>query len=175
MTMTMSDFEHHPFWIFSLDVYRQKGIKEACLTLQDRCGININILLFCCWMAASGLGRLSRDELFVVMSAIQKWHGDITLGLRKLRVTLSKKNTKESLKSLRKAVLADELLAEQVEQMILANTLKYGKTSIAPAKERLADAKINLTTYIKLLNRLCSDADYQLISQVLAAAFRKIV
>ena len=50
----MSDFLPHPFWNFSLELYAGDGVAEACLDLQERRGCDVNILLFCCWLGASG-------------------------------------------------------------------------------------------------------------------------
>ena len=33
-----------PFWTFSLGYYRGAGVSEACLELQDNCGIDVNVV-----------------------------------------------------------------------------------------------------------------------------------
>ena len=43
------------FWAFSLDVYGRPGVAPACLALQDRHGLDVNLLLFCCWAASQGV------------------------------------------------------------------------------------------------------------------------
>ena len=59
----MSDFLPHPFWNFSLELYAGEGVAEACLDLQERRGCDVNILLFCCWLGASGRPTLTADRL----------------------------------------------------------------------------------------------------------------
>ena len=59
----MSDFLPHPFWNFSLEIYSGEGVAEACLDLQERRGCDVNILLFCCWLGASGRPTLTADRL----------------------------------------------------------------------------------------------------------------
>ena len=44
----------NPFWRFSLRTYRAPGVQEACLALQDRCGADVNLLLFCGWTGRDG-------------------------------------------------------------------------------------------------------------------------
>ena len=44
----------HPFWRYSLGFYRRSGVEQACLGLQNTCGADVNLLLFCCWMGAQG-------------------------------------------------------------------------------------------------------------------------
>ncbi len=34
----------HPFWNFSLEVYGGEGVARACLELQDRRGVDVNLL-----------------------------------------------------------------------------------------------------------------------------------
>ena len=41
-----------PFWRFSLKFYGQSGVSDACIALQDGCGIDVNLLLFLFWLAS---------------------------------------------------------------------------------------------------------------------------
>ena len=66
----MSDFLPHPFWNFSLEIYAAEGVSEACLDLQERRGCDVNILLFCCWLGASGRPTLTADRLRAKFSDI---------------------------------------------------------------------------------------------------------
>src|SRR5271170_5952237 len=34
-----------PFWRFSLNFYRQADVSDACIALQDTCGVDVNLLL----------------------------------------------------------------------------------------------------------------------------------
>ena len=43
----------HPFWRFSLRVYRAAGVQQACLALQEDCGADVNLLLLCGWLVQS--------------------------------------------------------------------------------------------------------------------------
>ena len=54
-------FEDHPFWDFSLHTYSAEGVGEACIALQERRGVDVNLILFCAWNGASGRGVLSTD------------------------------------------------------------------------------------------------------------------
>lgn len=38
-------FPDHPFWDFSLEVYPREGVGAACLALQARHEIDVNVLL----------------------------------------------------------------------------------------------------------------------------------
>src|ERR1700680_2972326 len=45
-----------PFWRFSLRFYRQPGVADACIALQDARGVDVNILLFFLWLGSPGGG-----------------------------------------------------------------------------------------------------------------------
>ena len=51
MTDEETDDRASPFWRFSLGFYRQPGVADACIALQDGCGVDVNILLFFLWLA----------------------------------------------------------------------------------------------------------------------------
>ncbi len=40
------------FWDFSLAIYRQPGVPEECLALQERLGADVNLLLLCAYLGA---------------------------------------------------------------------------------------------------------------------------
>src|SRR5262244_106072 len=69
------------FWRFSLTVYARPGVTSSCLALQDRFGLDVNLLLFCCWAAARG-HRLDPAELAAAEAASVAWQRDIVTPLR---------------------------------------------------------------------------------------------
>ena len=62
------------FWDFSLALYGRPGVAPALIGLQDRLGLDVNMLLYCCW---AGIERsaLSRDELTTVEALAEPWQG----------------------------------------------------------------------------------------------------
>jgi len=40
------DFPDHPFWDFSLRLHERPGVPRACLGLQRRYGLDVNLLFF---------------------------------------------------------------------------------------------------------------------------------
>jgi len=75
----VSDFLPHPFWNFSLELYAGEGVAEACLDLQERRGCDVNILLFCCWLGASGRPTLTADRLRSILRASDAWQAEIPI------------------------------------------------------------------------------------------------
>jgi len=72
------------FWIFSLAVYGRPGVAPALLGLQDRLGLDVNMLMFCCWAAVRGRS-LSAADFDAVEAAVEPWQTEVVRPLRALR------------------------------------------------------------------------------------------
>jgi uncharacterized protein (TIGR02444 family) len=105
------------FWAFSLSFYAAPGVAETCLALQDEAGVDVNLLLFALWHAASGRGILDEAALAGAAAATAEWRGCVVEPLRAVRRFL-KGAAPES--ALRAAVKAAELQAEEAAQRHLA-------------------------------------------------------
>ena len=141
-----------PFWQFSLRTYRAAGVAEACLALQDDCGADVNLLLYCCWMAARGR-RLTKRSLRSAITAVSGWQGEVVRPLRQARRALKKGRRAVARvwsESLRECIGAAELDAEYVEQRILAGHAAPGSRPTGRREPR-AVATANLESYFELL------------------------
>ncbi|MEQ9814607.1 MAG: TIGR02444 family protein [Azospirillaceae bacterium] len=76
-----------PLWRFALDIYQRPGVAEACLSLQDDCGADVNLLLFALWCAAEG-EELTPDTARAAGAAIAPWSAVAIQPLRRLRRAL---------------------------------------------------------------------------------------
>lgn len=114
------------FWDFSLAVYAREAVRETCLSLQESIGADVNLVLFCCWVGATGRGALDRDDLARLSRTVSAWQDDVVAPLRALRVRLKTPSAgiaAEAAERLRQAVKAAELEAERIEQDALARAL----------------------------------------------------
>jgi uncharacterized protein (TIGR02444 family) len=76
-----------PFWRFSLGFYRQPGVADACIELQDQAGVDVNILLFLLWKAT--LNRtLSQASVAELEAKIGPWRDATVVPIRALRRAL---------------------------------------------------------------------------------------
>ena len=71
----------NPFWLFSLELYGRPEVAKACLALQDRRGLDVNLLLFCCWAGSRG-HRLDRPALEGLIEAVESWQREVVAPLR---------------------------------------------------------------------------------------------
>ncbi len=110
------------FWRFSLRSYRDPAVRVACLALQDDCGADVNLLLYCCWHARRGR-TLDSGELGSAIAAVASWQERVVLPLRAARRGLSGRANgvvQAELAKLRKRAGALELAAERIENELLA-------------------------------------------------------
>jgi len=104
------------FWQFSLALYGQPDVARECLELQDKFGLNINLLLFCAWLGRRGV-VLGRDDLEGASRLIASWHDHVVHPLRGVRRQM--KLHQDDVSALRAEVQRIEIEAEQVEQAML--------------------------------------------------------
>jgi uncharacterized protein (TIGR02444 family) len=134
------------FWRFSLAVYGKPGVAPACLVLQDQFGRDVNLALYCCWLGASGRGRLTREALAAADAAIAPWRHQVVENFRAARRAIKEAALagSENLYAKAKAV---ELEAERMLQTRLADRAPP-IDPVQSTRERLAAAIANLTLYV---------------------------
>lgn len=112
------------FWTFSLSVYSEAGVRVECLDLQDRYGIDVNVLLFCAYMGARHGAVLSDADVRQASDLVAGWQHGVVARLREARRALKSFATERSpIAAAAKALLEQskvlELEAERIEQTML--------------------------------------------------------
>jgi uncharacterized protein (TIGR02444 family) len=171
----MSDFLPHPFWNFSLEIYAAEGVAEACLDLQDRRGCDVNILLFCCWLGASGRPTMTAERLRTILKVSDIWQADIVKPLRKVRRLLKDRpwndTLPETVEAARRRVADAELSAEHAEQLKLASLYNPPADRDRPVEKRLRAAVGNLGVYAVCLGVVPDAADRRAVAALIRATF----
>lgn len=171
------DFEDHPFWDFSLKVYSSEGVGEACIALQERRGVDVNLILFGAWNGASGRGRLSAAELGAAVAAAETWNREIVQTLRAVRDRLKggvEPVPKPRSDALRKQVLKTEIDCEHAEQLALARTVERQAQADLSPERRAADAAANIAAYFRRHGFAPEAEDIADMARVLDAALPEI-
>lgn len=133
-------------WQFSLAFYAAPGVAKALITLQDRDGLDVNLILFALWLGLSGHRRFDRDALTAADRAIRDIRAEIVEPLRTLRQKL-KENLDPDIQRLREGVKTLELAAEQLVQYRLVR-LAPRVDSNSAREACLADAYANFSLYL---------------------------
>lgn len=119
------------FWNFSVDLYAQARVAEACLDLQNSYGLDVNMLLFCYWHGVN-LGVFPARTIGQAWEFSQTWKKEAVQPLRNVRRWMKEQATTHStfnqpqFEALRTRIKFDELAAEKyqqefLEQIALAN------------------------------------------------------
>jgi uncharacterized protein (TIGR02444 family) len=136
-----------PFWRFSLGFYRRAGVGDACIALQDQCGVDVNLLLFLLWLGRAKR-QLSLGELCAIEEKSRSWSRAVVLPLRTVRRTL-KGGTElvmgTQAEVFRTKIKAIELEAERLEQEALfafAQNSALGRVTASVDEAARANVKI---------------------------------
>jgi uncharacterized protein (TIGR02444 family) len=138
-----------PFWRFSLHFYRQAGVSDACIALQDGCGADVNLLLFLLWLADDGR-LLSADDVRKLDDQVRDWRN---LPIREVRRKLKGARTlidPGTQEALRNKVKVLELEAERLQQEALYAFAQSGPLG-KPAAPSTA-ARHNVSAYERIMN-----------------------
>ncbi len=172
---TTNILPNHPFWIFSLQAYSQESVKKALLNLQNRHGLNINMVLFCYWFAASNQGALLKTDIKQLLTAIHTWHERVVSTLRSLRDRLKEAAAPIWSQHIRQDVLDTELTAEHIEQLLLIDASAKKSTRVRRShQQRTTHACQNAATYCNVLFINLDQADCTAFGQILAGVFPEL-
>ena len=146
----------NPFWDFSLAVWGRAAVEPACLALQARHGIDVNILLFCGWAGRRGRA-LDEADLGRLIDAARPWREAAVLPLRALRIWLKTQTVTPagapagSAEALRARIKACELEAEAIQQALLVAAIVVPEGAVSGGGGAPALTAANLSTYFAAL------------------------
>ena len=83
----MSDDRPGDLWAFSLRVYGRPGVEDTCLVLQDRHGLDVDLILLACWLGARGV-PLDPARVADLERVVVRWRDDVVRPLRHVRRAL---------------------------------------------------------------------------------------
>ncbi len=148
----------NPFWEFSLKFYGQDGVASSCLALQDSFDADVNIVLYCCWVAQEGAQELAPAELAEIITAIRPWQSGVVQRLRQIRRDMKQEemmNFGALSEPLRQTIKECELEGEKIEQTILYQSGQSGfSVESMSSDEKAQNAAANLSNYLKMI---CGD------------------
>jgi uncharacterized protein (TIGR02444 family) len=175
MSERSGDFPANPFWDFSISVYGREGVGPACIALQDRRGLDVNILLWCCWVGAGGKGGggvIDEAAMGRAVDRVAPWREAVVEPLRRARRAIhdaAPEAIAEAAEALRRKTLSAEIDGERVAQLILAG-VEADPTARA-GEGGHGDAAANLRCYLGLCGVAADAADRADLAVLLAAAF----
>lgn len=167
----MTTFPASTFWEFSVGLYDRTGVAPACLGLQDRRGVDVNLVLYCCWLGAEGRPSLEAEGMRRTLAEIAPLQEEV---IRPLRVV--RRRMKQDLHpapaalvdAIRRRLAAVERDAERLEQIELETTAAgIG----VPEDAGWRRAAANLRTYAEAGGWAWDADDARDLAAVLTATF----
>ena len=162
----MVEDDSNPFWRFSISLYGREGVAAACLGLQDRLELDVNLLLFCCWTGSRGRAQ-GELEIAALIAETRDLREQVVQPLRAARRWLKGQVPAlgPAAGRLRADIKASELAAEKIQQdlMFQAHAVPEG----APSAVAVAG---NLRAYLTALGRAPSVTDISDLAAVLRGA-----
>ncbi len=137
------------FWSFTLALYSKPGVAPALIGLQDRLGLDVNMLLFCCWAGADGR-LLTAADVKAVEAVAEPWQSEVVRPLRALRRRLKGgfgAMPADRVEAYRKRVNELEIEGEHIVQNAMAQQPRGERRAGATAAAAVA---ANLKAYLKL-------------------------
>jgi len=144
----MTTADDSTFWSFTVGLYGKPGVASALIGLQDRLGLDVNMLLYCCWAGADGR-LLSREDLKAVEAVAEPWQSEVVRPLRALRRRLKggfAPLPADRVESYRKRVNELEIEGEHIVQ----NAMGQQPRGERQAGTTAAAITANLKAYLKL-------------------------
>jgi uncharacterized protein (TIGR02444 family) len=156
------------FWAFSLALYGKPGVAPALLGLQDRLGLDVNLLLFCCWAGAERRA-LSPTDIAAVEAVTQPWQAEIIRPLRALRRRLKTgfaAPPADTVAAFRRRLGDLEIEGERMAQAAMAPLLPVEAAAAAGDAGRIAG---NLTAYFRRAARPIGPEEQAALTAILQA------
>jgi len=151
--------EGNPFWDFAICAYRRKGVEKALLALQNRLGVDINMMLLCVWLAYRGSNdNLLAQHLNDAVKLSHEWQINLVQPIRAcrehLKVMINEGElfnlNRKVVKELRERIKGNELDLEALEIISLYELTSpndHGDSSdVDPAMQK-EQAQKNLNVY----------------------------
>lgn len=150
------------FWDFSVRSYRTENVAEACLSLQDERGVDVNMLLYCCWFGVTR-GQQQAEFFQNVFEFSESWAVQVVRPLRYVRTWMKlagchdPRMPTETCMEFREKVKGVEFTAEKIQQDVLESlTVSIVEKDLALADQLGAIAK-NIHQYFATVNIITDD------------------
>ena len=156
--------EARALWSFSLATYDSPGVASACIALQDRHGLDVNLLLFCCWAGAQG-HQLTTAKLKRLQQGVASWQEDVVQPLRRVRRRL-KGEPGDDAQDLRARIIELEIESERQEQLRLTDLLPLATGEPEPRR-----AGANLRLYMELKRAPLDEDSVAELAALMTGAF----
>jgi uncharacterized protein (TIGR02444 family) len=167
-------FRDNPFWDYSIAIYGKPRVADACLFLQDRYGLDVNLLLFCLWLGASGRGYLDEREIDACRMRTGDWRSRVVEPLRDIRRACHDEPLgvpQFLLQVFDPLIRQIELDAEHVAQLVLAEFSDNKPAEDVADDVKAFDAQRSISAYLAVADVRRDERLHECVRTIVAAAF----
>lgn len=164
------------FWDFSVRIYRTEGVPDACLSLQDDYGADVNMLLFCAWVGT--VAGTFDGELYDRASEYStRWAENVVIPLREARTWMKHTGCSadpmptDECMQLREEIKGVEFAAEKMQQEVLESMVPVNQARDATSHQIVVDAAANLMRYLECMDIRPANDVRKKLSVIVRAAF----
>lgn len=170
----MTDPMKNPFWDFSVSAYRVDGVAEACLRLQDRHGVDVNLFFYFCWLGGVRDSAMESADIASVNEATSDWRDQVVRPLREVRRHMKSGYPgmdAAAVESLRTEVKRIELQSERQQQDFLYESTPNPRVIKPLDVMAAARADRNVRRYLDLIGATLEPSDESDCEAILAGCF----
>lgn len=168
-------FPDSPLWNYSTQIYQLAEVESSCLHLQNTFEADVNILLYCCWLAEQGI-ELDTQDIQRLITATQPWQTSMIKPLREARKMMKQHiiaMPSEMLEQTIANISEMELNAEHMAQLSLEKAIHLKNKQKNTEKNPVEIAAHNLALYSQQLESTSTDSDIMIrLGEFLDAIFQ---
>jgi uncharacterized protein (TIGR02444 family) len=162
---------------FALALYGSDGVADACLHLQNRHDLDVNLVLFAAFVGAERRQRLTTSSLEAVRARVDAWHREVVRPLRAVRQRLKTGPApapNEITAHLRRRLQQIEIDAEVIELDQLGALIPVLEPMPASGSATESAAAAIETVIKTHTNTALDDLDHHAIDTITGAATQQI-
>lgn len=160
----MMTLQSTSFWNFSNQLYDRNGIANICLQIQTEFDLDVNLLLFCYWLANFDY-VVTESEWHQILEFSKDWKRNIVQPLRNSRNSLKAELINHDLMAqctaLRERIKIEELAAEKIQQEFIQASTRLTDEKSQPFSNEQA---LNNVSY--LFSKLGTEANERLFKKL---------
>ena len=140
--------QNETFWDYSIRTYEK--LNSPFIFLQDHAGLDVNLLLFCCWVGQAGR-VLSDKQIILLCEKVMPVRDNLINPLRKARRFAKTLGVISDPERFKNNILSIELESERVEQAILLDTLNnFSDEYFISFQDEVENTVANLKAYLSV-------------------------
>lgn len=167
------------FWDFSVRTYRTSGVPEACLSLQDEHGVDVNMFLYCCWVAVCR-GDFDAQLWSNTIEYSSAWADNLVRPLRQARTWMKHEGCvngaaeNDACMELREKIKSVEFDAEKMQQEVLESLTTNSDRGGCGEDLLLPTVVNNVSRYCHHIGMLIDSDVAEKNAVIIAAAFPEL-